>query len=163
MKRYIEWFVNIAIFVVCVLTVLTFLETHRRTPNHAALAKVGDKVKLEGVNWSDNKRTLLLLMNKGCRFCEMSVPFYQKLLQKAKQEHRIRILAALPQEAKVTREYLKSMGLQLDDVLKADFRVLGIVSTPCILLVDGNGVIKRQWLGYLKADAENEVMMALAI
>jgi hypothetical protein len=42
--------------------------------------------KLPGVDWSRHRRTLLLVLNTGCRFCQGSVPFYQKLAQKQRPD-----------------------------------------------------------------------------
>ena len=42
----------------------------------------GDRLaRLQGLDWSQHRRTLLLVLNTGCHFCQDGVPFYQKLIQ----------------------------------------------------------------------------------
>ncbi|GMV23129.1 MAG: hypothetical protein AMXMBFR57_30780 [Acidimicrobiia bacterium] len=43
------------------------------------LAKSGDRIAVPGVDFSKSDRTLLLVLKKGCVYCEASMPFYQQL------------------------------------------------------------------------------------
>jgi hypothetical protein len=58
--------------------VLTRYAESYRAPRAVA---AGDHLaNLPGIDWSQHRRTLLLVLNTGCHFCQDSVPFYQKLL-----------------------------------------------------------------------------------
>jgi hypothetical protein len=42
--------------------------------------KAGERLpRLDGWDWSAHDRSLVLVLKKGCRFCEDSAPFYQRL------------------------------------------------------------------------------------
>ena len=39
---------------------------------------IGSKVNLPDENWSNQQKTLILALNKGCRFCNESAAFYKR-------------------------------------------------------------------------------------
>lgn len=49
---------------------------------------VGNTVSIEGFNPEGNNKNVLLVLMKGCRFCEASVDFYKEVLAKAASENR---------------------------------------------------------------------------
>jgi len=57
---------------------------------------VGNKLAISGIDWSQSQQTLLLVLQKGCRYCEESVPFYQRLTKEISSQPKTRLIALLP-------------------------------------------------------------------
>src|SRR5688572_14517317 len=57
-------------------------ETNSKTPT------VGNTVSIEGFNPEGNNKNVLLVLMKGCRFCEASVDFYKEVLATAASQNR---------------------------------------------------------------------------
>jgi peroxiredoxin len=124
-------------------------------------ARVGDSVKLRGIDWAASEHTLLFVLRKDCSYCTSSRGFYKRALEVVKHQPTVRTVAALPHEPSMAREYLTRMGLDFDIIVQVDFENLGIMITPSLFLVDRRGVIEQRWLGQLKFDKEAEVLSAI--
>lgn len=59
--------------------VLTQNVAPSRAPHSVA---AGDHLaNIPSLDWSQHRRTLVLVLNTGCHYCQESVPFYQRLAQ----------------------------------------------------------------------------------
>jgi thioredoxin-related protein len=175
LTKKIEVSANIAIIVVaillCVLLVRKYFlpsQTPAQTQAQAqARAQVpptipaGTKVPMTGVDWSKNGKTLLLVLQKGCRFCSESAPFYQRLVRETSEHSDVQLVAALPQDVNEGKQYLSDLGVQVNEVKQASLSSIGVMATPTILLVDKNGVITESWIGKLPPDGEASVLSHL--
>ena len=139
---------------------LSSVQPDARSPESPAVT-AGTRLSLQDVNWTENKRTLLMVLSDGCRFCTESAEFYKKLLQERAKRNDVRIVAVLPQEIRVARAYLNKLGVSVDDVMQSPLNVVGVKGTPTLILVDDEGVIRGSWLGKLPAEKELEVLNRL--
>lgn len=157
LTRKLEVTANVAIVVVaavlCAVLVKTYLFAPTPQPQQQSL--VGARVPVPEVDWRGNGRTLLLVLQKGCRFCAESAPFYQRL---ARESGQVRLVAVLPQQVEESREYLRELDVPVAEVRQAPFKDLGIRGTPTLLLVNGEGVVTGSWFGKLPPDKEAEVL-----
>jgi hypothetical protein len=88
MKAKIEATANVIVIVLAVVVGSVFLKDRflpAVTPGSSVI-KAGDKLpNLSGWNWAAQDQTLVLVLRKGCHFCEDSVPFYQRLASQQQQ------------------------------------------------------------------------------
>jgi thioredoxin-related protein len=164
LTRRINRGANIAIFLVVILIIVVvarnYLLSHRSAAEDVDYRiPVGTQVPLSGIDWARNGQTLLLVLRKGCRFCEESVPFYRRLeTEVATRKTSTRIIAVLPQEVGESKQYLSSLKAPIDDVRQSALDVLGVQGTPTLILVNSQGQVTESWAGKLPPEQETAVL-----
>jgi thioredoxin-related protein len=133
----------------------TFFPKIRATSNMSA--SLGKKVSLPDVDWAKSERTLVLVLDKSCKFCLKSAPFYQKLLRESTERRDLHVIAVFPHGVEEGKEYLTHIGVDISDVRRATLESLGLRGTPTLLLVNKQGVISGLWMGQLPPDGESAV------
>jgi thiol-disulfide isomerase/thioredoxin len=158
--RKLEAGANVAIIVVAVLLGVVLVKNFLLAPStlRAAEISAGTKVSLPGVDWGANRKTLVMVLQKGCHFCAESAPFYQRLARETSGQTGLRLLAVLPQRTDEAKEYLGSLSVPVQDVMQATPDSLGVGGTPTLILVDDHGAVIKSWVGKLPADQEAEVL-----
>jgi thioredoxin-related protein len=165
MKVKIETVANVIVILLAVVIGGIFLKDRFSAPGpQVAEVKAGDKLnRLDGWDWSAHDRTLLLILRKGCHFCEDSAPFYQRLLAQRKQDgSTTAIVAAFPDTAEAVKQVVQSEGLELQTLAGVPLEKLKASGTPTLLLVDRSGTVLKAWIGMLSPKEELEVIKALA-
>lgn len=120
--------------------------------------KVGTRVSLPDLDWSQSDRNLILILNKDCRFCTESASFYQRIVTETKNLQGVRVVAALPHELAVSSRYLSGLQVGISEIRQADPTSLGVRGTPTLLLVNKAGLITDIWSGKVPPDKEAEVL-----
>ena len=167
LKR-VELLANVAIIIVAVLLgvvlvkQLTATKPDQLTRPASARRELrrGDKVALP-VDWAKNSHTLLLVLQKGCRFCTESAPFYQQLVKEASVRDNIKLVALTPQTVDEGKQYLKEIGVDIADVRQASPDQINVSGTPTLILVNNEGVATDVWAGKLSPDTEPKVLSKL--
>ncbi len=160
MKAKIEAIANVTVIVVALAmgaVVLTRYATSYRTPRTVA---AGDHLAgLPGLDWSRHRKTLLLVLNTGCRYCQDSAPFYQKLAQ-ARHPNRdtLEIVAVFPNEAEKVREFAAREGLPIPSLPGMPLEKLRVDATPTLILVNSEGRVERAWIGILTSRQEMDLL-----
>ena len=108
------------------------------------------------IDFSAAARTLLVALQRPCRFCDDSMPFYRRLASRAAGRNDVRIVVVAPPRNHGIGDYLESRGFEPDAVVLAErFPVPG---TPSLLAVDAEGSLMHMWAGLLDASQEAEVL-----
>jgi hypothetical protein len=166
----IETTANLATIVVAALLsavlIKTFLLPRTVAPNTVAVPTSASEAtkgksmdgRTLGVDWTKNRRTLVLAISTTCHFCTDSVPFYRKL---GAAEKDVKMVAVLPQPVAEAKQYLGSAGVHVDEVRQVPLNTLGVMATPTLLLVNDVGVVTDIWVGKLQPDQETQVLTAL--
>src|ERR1700730_6258014 len=103
-QKRIETLSNVAMLVCCILfgtfLVKNYLfgshqPTTGRNPQPASL--VGTKLSFPNIDWASHQQSVLLVLQKGCCFCEESMPFYQRLTRQLSNQANTHLVAILPQ------------------------------------------------------------------
>jgi thioredoxin-related protein len=164
MKPKIEMVANITVILLAVVIGSVFARDRFFKPSlKINEIKVGDRLMpLKGWDWSAHDRTLLLVLKKGCHFCEDSAPFYQRLVTEQLQGTTAALLAVFPDDKDQVTDVLKSEGLQLPALAGVSLEVLKVSGTPTLLLIDTGGTVVDAWAGELSPRQELEVMKAVA-
>lgn len=156
-QRVLEISANVGILIVAALILGNFAWSKFRPKQDISGPIVGNSVALAGVNWKDNGSTLLMVLQKGCRYCEESAPFYRKL-HDGRAGYTPRMLAVIPGEAVDTARYLSAQGVLTDGIINVSLREVNVSATPTLLLIDETGHIKNVWVGKLDDAREKEVL-----
>ena len=156
---------NISTIVVSVLLsvvlIKVFLLPQPRPPVGVAAVLVGLNMKqsLPGVDWAQNKRTLVLVLSTQCHYCTDSAPFFQRIQKGAAKN--LKMVAVLPQAVDDSRKYLEGEGVHVDDIKQTQLSTIGVTGTPTLLLVDGSGKVADAWQGKLQPEQEAAVLAVL--
>lgn len=156
-RRIVEIAANIAIILVAIVIVGNFLWPRLRSKQKFSAPPVGSIVSLSGVDWQKNGNTLVMVLQKGCRFCEESAPFYRRLHDQ-RSGSQPRMMAVIPGDKAENVRYLSDHGVLADDVIDTSLEEIKVDATPTVLLVDQSGRVKGVWIGKLDESREKEVM-----
>jgi peroxiredoxin len=159
LHRTLEAAANVSIIVVSLLigwVVVTKFMGERKV----TALPTGKKVALSDVNWKANKRTLIMVLKKGCHVCNESAEFHRRVVDRAR-EKGVPLIAVLPDQPADARAYIRTLGLQIPDVRQAEMKSLGVAGAPTVILVDQRGAVERAWLGKLPPREEEEVLRVI--
>lgn len=121
----------------------------------------GDAISLRGVEFATSEHTLVLVIRKGCRFCEESMPFYQRLGDDASLAARVRIVVVAPDDEATSRAELARNRVRVDQIVQLQLNLLKVRGTPTAVLVGRTGVVERAWTGRLDNPGEQELIEVL--
>ncbi len=163
----LEAITNIAIIVVAILLGIFLVQkmffVKHKSSDPAVIQTtpiVGEQIQLSDVIWANQPKTILLVLQKGCRFCTESSPFYRELIKKAQMKN-IRVIAVLPQNKEDSEKYLIELGLPKIDVKQASLKSLKVRGTPTIFFINDKGEVLKFWVGRLTPNKESEVVNEL--
>lgn len=156
-RRVVEIAANIAIVLVAIIIVGNFLWPRIRSRQKILAPPVGSAVSLPEVDWQSSGMTLVMVLQKGCRFCEESAPFYHRLHDR-RSGSQPRMVAVIPGEKAENVRYLSEHGVLADDVVSISLEDIKVDVTPTLLLVDQSGHVKSTWVGKLDETREKEVI-----
>lgn len=158
LRRTVELSANVAIIVVAALVIYSFVVAKFRAKQSVPVGpSVGMKMSLSGVKWEENGSTLLIALQRGCRFCEESAGFYHRLYEQRGQTLNPRIVAVVPGEKSEVERYLSDQGILADQVINLSLSELNVSGTPTLMLVDHEGRVNGVWVGKLNDNQEKEV------
>lgn len=118
----------------------------------------GERMQISGVNFAAADRTLMLVVQKGCSFCEVSMPFYQRLGADAAIAKRTRLVAVAPDEVTISQADFAKFGVRVDQVVQSSLSQIKVRGTPTAILVDRNGVIEQVLSGRLTESQEQALV-----
>ncbi len=121
------------------------------------LNPIGQPIPLKGIDWKNNKRTLVMFVSTTCHFCTESSSFYKRLINDTSVKDG-KIIAVLPQTVDEAKAYLTDLGVNPDQIINAQLASIGVTATPTLLLVDESGKITDQWRGKLSSEQETQVI-----
>lgn len=157
MEKKLEMFANVAIIVVALLIVGVFGFNYFSQPPMPKKIEIGTKINLPDTVL-EKKQTFLLVLQKGCHFCSESASFYQKLIETAKTKSDTDIVAVLPSEIQISKDYLKSLNVPIEKIKQNSLENLQIQGTPTVILLDQNSKVIESWVGKLPPEIETEVL-----
>lgn len=171
-SKSLEVVANILIVIVAVLCLFLLWQKYFRAqpPSQTTeqssrpapkVPPVGSTVSGVDVDWSKNKKNVLLVLQVGCRFCSESADFYQTLIQQTKDKG-VSVLAVLPQSKEEARKYLDNLQLSNLDTKQAAMSTLDVSGTPTLIVTDDKGQITNVWVGKLAPEKQNEVLSLLS-
>jgi hypothetical protein len=170
LRSKIGVFADIAIIVVAMIGGAALIKQHwwdasqrQKPPTQASeYPAAGSKITLPGVDWSLSKHNLLIALSTNCHFCSESAPFYQRIIGEAGMRNGFSSIAAFPQDAKQSADFLDKYGIRVNRVVQCSPESIGIRGTPTLVIVDNHGIVKKAWIGRLSVQQEADVMKWLS-
>ena len=101
------------------------------------------------------------VLQKGCRFCTESAPFYQRLIKETADRNDVKLIALFPQSVTEGKQYLDQIGVNFSDIRQVPPSQVKVSGTPTLILVNESGVAVDVWRGKLPPDAEAQVLSKL--
>lgn len=163
-EKITKLFADVAICIVAILIVVVVVRNRQFLFRPAAPPKiaVGDRIALDGIDWSRSKRTLVLVASTQCAYCTQSAEFYRRLAVESLRFPESSVVAVFPQPVSEAQKYLDSLGIPIVEVHQGALSQLGVRGTPTILAADSRGVLLRTWKAKLDPERENQVLMSLS-
>lgn len=163
LSQKVELAANIAIIIVAIflgyILIQKFFFQQNPSQPPTEIAK-GTKISLTDTDWQANQKTLLLILQKDCRFCTESVPFYKVLVEKSK-EKGVKLVAVLPNSREEGSQYLRENGVEIQEIKQAGLSSINVKGTPALILVNEKGEVEKSWTGKLPNPIESEVVGSL--
>lgn len=164
LSQRVELFANIAIILVAILLgyflIQRFFFQQNQQPQPPTEIAKGTKISLPDVDWQANQKTLLLVLQKGCKFCTESMPFYKTLVERAK-EKGIKLVAVLPNSREEGSQYLKENGVEIQEIRQVQLNSVNVRGTPTLILVNDKGEVENSWVGKLPSNVEVKILDGL--
>lgn len=123
-------------------------------------ASIGTKVNLPDVDWVRQSKTLILVLESTCRYCNESAPFYRRLTQEI-QGKNVSLIAVFPTKVEESRKHLNELGLSSLEVKQASLDMLQVIGTPTVILTNDKGEVTHSWVGKLSVDKELDLISKL--
>lgn len=117
--------------------------------------------RLSGLATGMGRPTLLLFVRSTCKYCTESLPFYARLTDGSMSASRADVIAVTQESVEQCRAYLTQGGVAIAKVVSASGGEAHVRGTPTLVLLDGEGVVRKVWEGKLSPEAEAEVLRAL--
>lgn len=155
-KKYFNRILNIAIIIASLGLVLVLIHRYN-------LASRGSNrtISLDGVDFSQSKKTLLLFFQRDCEVCQASLPFYRSLLQKSPVRTSVQFVFVTPEAPNVAERFFKEQGISSVTVLEGRHGILGVKSTPTLILADSDATVSGYWVGQLTPERQAEIRKGL--
>jgi thioredoxin-related protein len=119
------------------------------------------QVPVGGIEWLKSRHTVLLVLQKGCRYCTESAPFYQRLIKETANRNDVKLIALVPQSVTEGKQYLDEIGVGINDIRQVSPSQVKVRGTPTLILVNESGVAADIWKGRLPPEAEAQVLSKL--
>ena len=121
------------------------------------------RLSINGINWADTDRTVLLALGKECRYCSESAKFYRRLADGVTSRANTRLIAVFSEKESEAEAYLKQLEVPIREVLYVSLTSLGIKNVPTLAILDRNGVVTDMWVGKLSPLKESDLMSKLSL
>jgi hypothetical protein len=155
-KKYFNRILNIAIIIACLLLVLALIQRY-----HLASRRSNRTVSLNGVDFSQSKKTLLLFFQRDCDICRASLPFYRSLLNEFPVSTSVQFVFITPEAPNIAERFLKEDGISSVTVLEGRAGLLGVKSSTTLILADSDAAVRGYWVGQLTPEREAEIYKGL--
>jgi hypothetical protein len=155
-KNYFNRILNVAIIIACVSLALALIQRY-----HFASRGSNRTVSLEGVDFSQSKKTLLLFFQRDCDICRASLPFYRSLLKEFPVSTSVQFVFITPEAPNIAERFLKGEGISSVSVLEGRHGMLGVTSAPTLILADSDAAVRGYWVGQLTPGREAEIRNGL--
>lgn len=107
------------------------------------------------------RASLVLALSTSCQFCTESMGFYRRLAElDVVRDGRLRLSVVSAQAPDKMREYLASHRLAISPVVLLRESGVSVQGTPMLVLLHGDGVVSKSWVGQLMDDEEEDVISA---
>jgi hypothetical protein len=158
--KKIEIAANVAIIVLAIAILAALAKKYifeKKVVVDSSEIAIGNVISIPNVDFSKKNQTIVLALKKGCKFCNESASFYQRLFNEIEVQGKTQLVVVMPDQQQEGIDYLSGLGLHSDLIVQIPLNQIHIKGTPTILLINNSGVVTSQWLGRLSPSKESEV------
>lgn len=166
LKNNFDTFINIAVLV-CIIALIGFFGYRWFSPQiqqsnpEEEFAEGKFLAEVPNLNESNFERSIVLILNADCKYCEASLDFYKRLANSKYDAKSKQLTALFLQPEEFVNKYVKDKNLSIRAIPGANFEKLKVGLTPTIVVVDRQRQIIKSWFGKLEPDKEQEVINIL--
>ena len=114
------------------------------------------------IDFASAPRTAVVAIERGCPFCERSMPFYRQLLRmRDASGSTVRIVVATNQRDQGIEGYLTSAGVHPDAIVRVKASRLTVPIVPALAIVGPDGLTTSTFVGALSREDEELVKARL--
>jgi thioredoxin-related protein len=160
LSKKVELAANIAIIIVALILGAVVVQKYFFASGNDGPPKEiakGTKMAVPETDFQANGKTLLVVLQKSCKFCAESMPFYKTLLERTPGKG-VKMVAVLPGPREESIAYLGEYGVALPEVRQASLNAVNVRGTPTLILVNDKGEVSNSWVGKLPPEKEKEVI-----
>lgn len=156
---------NIAILLVALLLSALLVKKFFIPPTQNSDYGIAPNAALivEGINWADSERTVLLALSKECKYCSESAGLYRRLAAGVASQSNARLIAVFSDKESAAEAYLKQLEVPIREPRYVSLSPLGIKSVPTLAILDRNGVVTDMWVGKLSPLEEKALLVKLGL
>jgi hypothetical protein len=156
---------NIAILVAAIVLSTVLVKKFFFSAAHNSDYRIARDARLiiNGINWADSERTVLIALGKECRHCSDSAEFYRRLAAGIAGQTNTRLIALFSEKESEGEAYLKQLAVPIREVRYTSLSSLGIKNVPTLAILDRNGVVNDIWVGKLSPLKESALMSRLRL
>lgn len=155
---------NIILFAAVVIFMI-FLVRHiiaNQDFTKTSLSSDGTIVSISGIDLSPFQQTIIVVLDKNCRFCKQQIPFYRQLAESSRT-HNVKLIFAFPHNRQDGIDYLHAEQIVAKDAIRISMQSLDIRGTPTLLLLNSEGKILAKWVGELSRPVEDYIVSILGL
>ena len=160
-KSRLDVFTNILTIIAAIVFLAMVVQYYFPSGKPSNSSLVGRSVTMAGFDPQGSSKNVLLVMMKGCHFCEESMGFYRTLLENNKG-NQAKFIAVFPAKDGDIGSYLDDKGITGLEISYSEISGIEIEGTPTLIVTDQGGKIIGSWFGKLKPAKEAEVSALLA-
>lgn len=138
-----------------------FFQPAQQSPNYRLTTNA--TLRINGINWADADRTVLLALSKECKYCSDSAEFYRRLAAGIANQTNTRLLAVFSEKESEAEAYLKQLAVPIRELRYVSLSSLGIKNVPTLAILDRNGVVTDMWVGTFSPLEEKALMSKLKL
>lgn len=159
--RILNIVILLVALVLSALLVRKFFFQPAQNPNYRLTTNA--TLRINGINWADSERTVLLALSKECKYCSESAEFYRRLAAGIASQTNTRLLAVFSEKESEAEAYLRQLEIPIRDLRYVSLSSLGIRSVPTLAILDRNGVVTDMWVGKFSPLEEKDLMSKLRL
>jgi hypothetical protein len=158
---------NVAVITVCLaVTGQVIVQVATRSGSRPArdvpsIYAAGEALPNTGLDTSAADYSLILVLNTACVHCAASMGFYRQLSLRLRDASRIRLAVIGVDPVERMAAYLQRHDVAADEVVKYPLRLLKVMGTPTIILVNKDAIVEEIWSGTLSPLAETNLVERL--
>jgi thioredoxin-related protein len=158
--KSIEKLSNIAVIVVAVVVIFSFLRRDFGTSNKSNPAFKASSIPLASITNTPSKLNVVLGISTTCRFCEKNMGFYKEL-SSLQTPDKLAFYTVFPQPKEEADSFLQQKGIHPTGVISSSLSSYSIAGTPTLLLVNSVGKVEQAWVGALDSTRQAEVLQQI--
>ena len=156
---------NITILLVAVLLsallVKKFFLTPAQNPDYRIAANA--ILRINGINWAESDRTVLVALGTECKYCSESAEFYRRLTAGIANQSNTRLMAVFSEKESEAEAYLRQLEVPIRHIRYVSLSSLGVKNVPTLAILDRNGVVTDMWVRKLSPLQQKGVMSKLKL